>query len=444
MPDPTDPSSPPSSPHDGAGGSATGGPSGPCRVLIDGQERSFASLEALAAAAEGLGLEGATRVSLPGRRDWVAAREVPALAAALSEDDPWAAWDALEDAPASGPVAPAPPPAAPVVPSVPELSSDHVDPLALAEPVTSDNTGRQRFVVDSSRGPRAPRPSARPGRRPPSAGPAAPPAAPEAPRAQAGTGARGNVIAFPTPPGAPVDGPHALAPLQLEPLSLPIVEVPPPPPPRSGTRWGRLVAFAVVVFVFVGSLAAWIRHNASQRFDAPLRPAPQLAAAPEPAAAARPPTPLGAPPPLPAAQEADDFQRLEDELRARMRPRPQEVSQAGDLADALYVEFSRMNLEDLRVEAEVIGWAGRKPPVPKVAEVVVRFRSRGELDRELAAVGLVMGKYVQAYNMQVPRLEAIVEGIDELPRRQSIRAEQARLFYVERLGLVEFLSGMRK
>jgi hypothetical protein len=145
-----------------------------------------------------------------------------------------------------------------------------------------------------------------------------------------------------------------------------------------------------------------------------------------------------------AAQEPDDFQRLEDELRARMRPRPQEVSKPGDLADALYVEFSRMNLEDLRVEAEVIGWAGRKPPVPKVAEVVVRFRSRGELDRELAAVGLVMGKYVQAYSMQVTRLEAIVEGIDELPRRQSIRAEQARLFYVERLGMVEFLSGMRK
>ena len=116
---------------------------------------------------------------------------------------------------------------------------------------------------------------------------------------------------------------------------------------------------------------------------------------------------------------------------------------AGQLENALYVELSRMELRNLRVEAQVLNWSGRKDPIPKVAEVVIRFESRGELDRELAAIGLVMGKYVQAFSMEVPRLEAIIEGIDNVPRRQVIDGERARLFYIQRISMVEFLQGMR-
>ncbi len=418
---------------------------GPCRVLIDGQEQVFDDLDALVRAAPGLGLQPATRVSLPGRRGWVAARSVPALAAVLADDDPWAVWDAVEDEPVSRPPAPAPAPP-PAAAPVPELDSAHVNPIAT--PVGSRENGRQRFVVDSGKA--APKAApAPPVSAPPVSAPAAPAPAARA-AAQSGPGERGKVIAFPTLPGAPVAGPHALQPIAPEPLSIPLVEVAPPPPPTGGTRWGRLVAFAVVVFVFMGSATAWVRHHASQSFDAPLRPRPQAAAPSRPG-----PTPGSqAPPPMPAAAAApaapggggptDELSRLEDELRARMRPRPQEVSATASLEDALYVELSRMSLRRLRVEAQVLTWAGRKVQEPKVAEVVVRFESAGELDRELAAIGLVMGKYVQAYGIEVPRFEAIVEGLDELPRRQSIDAERARLFYVERIGVVDFLRGMHK
>ncbi len=414
-----------------------------CRALIDGQERVFDDLDALVRFASTAGLQATTRVSLPGRREWVPAGDVKALATAIAEQDPWAVWDVVDESasPSVAATSVRPKPrSAPAPDAVPELDLDHVDPL------TSEPASPGRFVVQS-------RPGAKVRRSPPSAPkiPAARPLPAEAVRPIGPpTGGRGQVIVFPSQPGAPTAGAHALSPAPLEPMALPLVEMAPPVHRRSGTRWGRLVALGLVAAVFVGSLTAYVRYHAGQSFTRPLRPGaaagvpvagvgPALAVDPVPVA--EPSLPPDLPPRL--VNTVDELTLIDGELRARMRPRPQEVKVAGQLENALYVELSRMELRNLRVEAQVLNWSGRKDPIPKVAEVVIRFESRGELDRELAAIGLVMGKYVQAFSMAVPRLEAIIEGIDNVPRRQVIDGERARLFYIQRISMVEFLQGMR-
>jgi hypothetical protein len=102
-----------------------------------------------------------------------------------------------------------------------------------------------------------------------------------------------------------------------------------------------------------------------------------------------------------------------------------------------------MQLRELGVEAAVVAWEGKKGEVPRTAEIRVRIRTDGELDRELASVALVVGKYVHSYNLDVPRLEVLISGVDEAPRRQIIDAGRARLLYAERLSLLDFLTTMR-
>jgi len=390
-------------------------------------------------------IDADTRVRVPGREGWALASEVPELAE-LFVDDPWAAWEAsdepvvendeLGELPA-GALTPASEP-------VPELPVDAV------KVVPEGRREKGRFVIDGPRRAKAslPKPSSPPaGAAPAGFGPATSPASrvstPVAPPRAAASAAGGldNVIAFPSPLGPATLGPHALAPLQDDPrLDIPVLRVPSAIEPRSGPRWGMLVLVALCAFGLVGAVNAWVRHVAGQTFVPAARP---TAAVASPASAA-PPVSDPTPAPTPSA-DLDELTVLDQELRGRMRSEIGVVAKTSDLESALFVDLSRMGLADLRIDASVTSWSGKKNDLPRSAEIQVGFKSRpGELDRELAAVGLIVGRYIQSYGLDVARFEVLLDAGDEVVRRWPIDPSQARNYYIQRVSLPSFLTNMRK
>ncbi len=120
-----------------------------------------------------------------------------------------------------------------------------------------------------------------------------------------------------------------------------------------------------------------------------------------------------------------------------------EVTSESTFEEALFIELGRVKLDVASVRVTATDWAGRNRDVPKSAEfrVQLRFRS-GELDRELAAVGLVLGKYIQRYSLEVPYLEVVMaspEGGDA--KLFQLEPDSARRFYIQRVDLKEFLEG---
>jgi hypothetical protein len=179
---------------------------------------------------------------------------------------------------------------------------------------------------------------------------------------------------------------------------------------------------ALAVRVVVGGTAHFVQPPAP---DA----AAEAVAGLSPASGARPGPP------------ADPYRLLEDELRVQLRTEPLRIAGPGDFEDALTIELRRVHVDLTRVEAPIRVWGGKKQDVPQVAEVVLAFTSRpGELDRELAGIALVVGRYVAQHEMEVPRFEVYVEGVSSEPRRIAMNAESASRFFLQRITLTQLLA----
>jgi hypothetical protein len=191
------------------------------------------------------------------------------------------------------------------------------------------------------------------------------------------------------------------------------------------TRWGRLGLVAVVLLGGMLGLRWWIRATSTQVF--PLAEVPVAT------------TPLEA---RPVPEAASVYDALEGELRGLLPAEVREIKAAGDLEEALIIELSRMKVSTSRVEAPVLEWEGRKDDVPKVAQVHLWVRSRpGELDREIAAIGMVVGKYINTYTLELLAFEVTFEGLGETPLRRALDPQGARYFYRRNLSLYDFLLG---
>ncbi len=141
-----------------------------------------------------------------------------------------------------------------------------------------------------------------------------------------------------------------------------------------------------------------------------------------------------------ASSDAAVYDAIEDQVRARMRPEPMDISGSGAFQDALLIELSQQRVDVVSVEAPVVSWVGVHKDLPETVEVRVRFRSRqGEIDRELAAIGLVVGRYVRSYHLDIPRFEVIIEGVNGSTRRLGVDPEMARRFYLKRISMLGFL-----
>ncbi len=356
---------------------------------------------------------------------WIAASALPILRGRLGGDDPWAAWSDVDSVDAASlykrmvddpeelpveavtPVGEALPRvaaagAAPrgVLPAAPEpvaLEPDALEPLP--EPGEEPDTNPGRRAGGIVRPPVGP-----PGAREPLPLAAAPRPAHRAPP----PGELGEVIDFPRP---------------RPPMPDPFVR---PPRPRAGppplVRTSRVAAMVVAGLLAVLLGYAWIRVNAFSR-------AGVGAAGPARATSAATPAPE---PPSPLVL-------LDAELRKSLSATPRAVREAGDLSDALMIELVQQRLEVVEANGLVTKWVGKQGDEPRVAEVRVRYRSGGDMARELGAVALVVGRYKRFYRLDIPVFEVTELGTGGVTR---IDPDKAEAYYQARISLEQLLASI--
>ena len=412
----------------------------------------------------------------------------------LPEVDPWAAWDEDEDTGEA-------PPSPTLAPSLEEPSPL---PTTLLEPLSGPSTPATpvprapKMVVGGSKSP-APRPpgqgrpappkgedggpkraplesvrsvdlQAPPSRSEVSERPLRPEPPPEAPRFPAGVSERGprvepvrpaaqreepegppdNVIAFPQGGGARgrTQGSSALA-------DLPAWSPPEAPTPRPHNeaqpqrkRWFGIAFFgaAAVLLAFVINYS--VRTTAETRF-----PPPPERLRGRPADVAVPP-PTSAPPPSVSGQVQTTasigvvstpdplYEAMEDDLRTLLGIDPGAPATPDGLKDQLLVELYKMKLLGVRLDVALLEGPKGSAQKERAAELVIRYESRpGELDREIAAIGMVLGRVKRSWQTTLPRIEVRIEGLPEGPLRRVIDQQRAEALYLGRIGILEFLTG---
>ena len=393
------------------------------RVRFDGREVRC-DLEGLFVLAEAGKIAVGTEICQPGASDFQRADSLIELSGRLKTADPWSAWDDMESATSTWEEEESTAPVSddddldmdtqimrsPVAPSVRALAVPSV-----LEPVLSDADIAPLEEAGEPQGDE-------------------PPAVEETPNddTAAEEPAPGQVIAFPSlrpHREATASGGYALD-------DRPLHRLPPPPladlqrplrkPPRhtatlSYLRLGMLIVIGVLLLL-VGR--AYVLDTA--RTVLPPHPSTASQGAADSVTA-----------PL-----IDVYTMLESELRAQMSLDLLEVTSESTFEEALFIELGRVKLDVASVRVTATDWAGRNRDVPKSAEFRVRLRFRsGELDRELAALGLVLGKYIQRYSLEVPYLEVVMES-PEGGEAEMFRLEPdiARRFYIQRVDLKEYLE----
>lgn len=249
----------------------------------------------------------------------------------------------------------------------------------------------------------------------------------------------GKIIAFPQERTHPnTDGAYALAP-----DTFPRLTLPPPKPVQTSTlevlsytvRWQRLIPIVGVGLMGIAVVWFWFYEQANATFP------PH----PDTVQTVRPDT-------LPADVEVqfepqqiqDNYDRLEQDIRQRTSMNVALIRSAEELEDTMYVELHQAGLDLVSAQTEVLRWGGPQQDVPKSTNFRIRIRSReGQLDRELGTVALIVGKYIDRYDMEVPQFEVILESPQQEPIRWRLDAETARYLFEQRLSLWQFLNNLR-
>ena len=246
-----------------------------------------------------------------------------------------------------------------------------------------------------------------------------------------------------------------LQPLEVQDLvpndldSVRVHEAPPPQPPRSLAPWLVVMALILCLAAFGLSLwsiqrdAQWTSARATAVPPTPQVQASEVAEVPEAVEeVASPEASASASASEEEAEQVSQLARLDAELRERIPPSPLDLRGGpDDLESALLIELSNMKLGPVKVSAPVVSWTGARNDVVEVADVEVRLTSSGSIERELAAVGLVLGKYLQHYGFEVRTFSVIVIGQDGISRKRQMEPVSARHLWSGRKDLYEFLTG---
>lgn len=341
-----------------------------------------------------------------GTKTWARIDSMPELVAVL-ETDLWSAWD--EDSDDSllddfqqpeeskpGRLAPAPT----LLDEVEELPAASVEPVGIADlDAAADDVQEteifqrpQPITPAKTTHPRSPR-------RPPA-----------------------KVIDFPTAQLPSIEGVHAL---DLRAHHSPAKA----PPPRRSVRWGPIIILGTVATAAMFLWVWFVNINADADF------APRKRAATETSAS------LGAPLAEAEVEEViSPYDTLEDLTREQMMEGILDIPGETEFEDALLIELRRVRVDVRSVRVKIDSWAGRKNDVPDGVTFNLKVMARdGELDRDLGALGLVMGKYIQHYGLQVNALNIIL-GADDGLRKLQMNPETARRYFTHRVSLERFLS----
>lgn len=349
----------------------------------------------------------AAQVRLPGSESYVRVDSLKEVSGVL-ERDPWSAWDAETDESVLDAFVPkvvdpppkevAPPPSKDVVEELPASALSPMDALVEETPVEKppvSSSEPEEHITPASRThpPRSPR-------RPPA-----------------------KVIAFPQPSEAQIDGMHALA-MELTPgQERATVDS------YSMVRWSRVIVLGVLGVAITFLWVWYVNTNATAQFTS--RSAVVIDATPQ------------LPPPLTEVEiveEVSPYETLEDKLRNELMEGILDIPGETEFEDALLIELRRVRVDVRSVRVKIATWAGRKKDIPDEVSFQVKVVARdGELDRDLGGLGLVLGKYIQHYGLQVTDLDIVLSADDGL-RKIRMNPETARRYFTHRVSLERFLS----
>ena len=373
-------------------------------VKTEDQNTTLPNLEALVDAVRSGKLGKASLVRLSPESDWVPANSLPEVAA-LFVDDVWSAWDGDEDASVLDAF------------QVPESTRPKasLEPAATIPPVDEVADLPEAAVTPVDDVPTKAKPETRISDQPITPASTTHPAAPSMPRRPAA-----KVIAFPQPEAVRTDGATALKrqPSPFESQSQPAV------------RWGRIAILGAVAAAATLLWVWYVNMHATADFAPPTR-------------ATAVPSVASIPPPMNAEQidvEVSPYETLEDELREQLMEGLLDIPGEGEFEDALLIELRRVRVDVRSIRVKVLSWAGRRQDLPD--EVTFNFKvvaREGELDRDLGALGLVMGKYIQHYGLQAVELNIILSSEDGL-RKIVMDPEIARRYFTHRVSLERFLK----
>ncbi len=294
-------------------------------------------------------------------------------------DDPWIAWNEVDESAAEAALSTMVRPDEPL-----ELPAGSVVPMP--QPIV---------VVQRGAAPAVP---AAPPRAPNLAGKAAPARAvppPSVPPREV-PGAGGLLIDFPRR-SPPTPRPHGTA--EAVPVLRPV----------------RVLAMVAAMLIVVGGLWGVAEMTRSPASALPKAAQPQKVVATDPLAA------------------------VEAALRAVPLGAIRPVRKPGDLDDALSVEFQKLGVDVVSVRAPVTSWRGRKDDDPTSAQVHVVFRASEDLNRDLGAIALSVGRYKLQYQLTIDPFEVIMESAGG---RSSTLLDPARAerFAQGRLSLSEVIT----
>ncbi|MEL6343285.1 MAG: hypothetical protein AAFV53_09110 [Myxococcota bacterium] len=396
-------------------------------VQLDGKQLQL-SLYELRQLIEDDKLHAQSRVRAPMSDDWQDARdliELSDLLQPLSDADPWAAWenmddDPIEDFPTDEELnaefsevydaeAPTEIALTPIKPSTPtNLAASfttnlttNLRNLAAAAPSSADE---EEAVADGS---------------------------PEE-DSLTGNASTGEVIRFPeTAPPTPTTAHPIPQPLPRMRSPRPVAIPDPPPPARTRLvmSWGRLGLLLTVG----GAMAAMVGVYVYQTANPALPPHPNQQAL----TAEVPVTALAA-----QATRGDALDTLEDNLRDEMRPGLLPVEREGQLQDALLIEMNHLRLDVASIDAPVT-FTGFNGDVPKSAPIEVLVRASDDPDekpRALAAAAMVIGKYMQGYSLQVPTATLTRQLPDGRTERHDLTPVDAQRLYIKRITISDYLQ----
>jgi hypothetical protein len=108
---------------------------------------------------------------------------------------------------------------------------------------------------------------------------------------------------------------------------------------------------------------------------------------------------------------------------------------------ALLIELRRVRLDVAWARVKIESWAGRNKDIPEKVRFQVRLRGRADdLDQDLGALGLVLGKYIQHYGLETIAIEVLLEDESGSVRQVRMQSSSARRFFTHRMSLEEFLE----
>ena len=235
----------------------------------------------------------------------------------------------------------------------------------------------------------------------------------------------GKVIAFPNPEMPMTQGAHA-----LEVLARPVqASSSASTPSQKRVRWGRITVIGALGAMCMLVWVWYVNTNATTNFVA--RTTVDVT--------------KSLPPILTGEQVAEEvaispYEALEDDLREQLKEGILDIPGDTEFEDALMIELRRVRLNVGFVRVKIGSWAGRKKDLPDNVAFQIKLNTKeGELDRDLGALGLVMGKYIQHYGINATELNVLIESADGI-RKVRMNPEVARRFFTHRESLEDFLT----